>query len=164
METFNGIEQTGNGGGLASDITVDASGFSGELSGTDTDLQTALDTLDDIVIETEVDRGAAVSWDFDENDFTDDGAWNSLDLSSIIPAGTKFVRLEFHATATDANANFTFRKNGSSSNNIQQGKTQVANVQNSQQFKIAVDTDRTIEYNLAASTWTILALVSGWII
>lgn len=40
-----------------------------------------------------VDRGDSTNWDFVQTDFIQDGVWHDLDLSSIIPEGTRVVHL-----------------------------------------------------------------------
>jgi len=46
----NGPSFSGGGGGTSSEVVVDASGFTGNLGVTDTDLQTALDTIDAVAL------------------------------------------------------------------------------------------------------------------
>jgi len=161
METLNGVSVLVGTPENAEDVTVSVFKFDSNLSGTDTDSQTALDTLDAIDIDLRVsDEGG--SWDFDQDDFTEDGTWRSLDLSGIVPVGTKFVTIEIHPTINAVSVNFSFRKNTAAGINFTQQISQVANVQCSEQFRVAVASDRTIQYNMGVATWSNIVKISAW--
>lgn len=101
---------------------------------------------------------------FSVSDFTTDGTWRDLDLSSIVPTGTVWVLLKIGLKANAAPKYAKFRKNGYSNEiNIITTNTQVANQYIEYQEWVEVDADRIIEYNIGAATWAnIDILVVGY--
>lgn len=110
------------------------------------------------------DRGDPSSSDKTAANFTTDDTWRDLDLSSIVPAGTKTISLRLTVRDDAAGSLLAFRKNGNS-NGINDGEiyTQVANVYNSADILVACDSNRVIEYKATNTTWTdIYLVVKGW--
>jgi len=111
-------------------------------------------------------RGEPGGFDFDQGDLTTDEAWHDLDLSSIIPAGTVAVDLVVSVTDETAGNVIYFRKNGLASNYTSPKiRTQVANIQITDNILVPVDSNGKIEYLTTNTTWTeIKIVVSGWFI
>ncbi len=116
------------------------------------------------LIDMYVDRGDPASFDFVKTDLTIDGAWHTLDLSSLVPSGAKAVLLlgEVEGAAVDWKINF--RKNGISNEVNHAGmETLRAGVERHRSSIIALDANRVIEYKADNQTWTTLSLgVRGW--
>ena len=118
-----------------------------------------------------VDRGDPTSVDWDEsssgtgNDhLTEDGTWNDLDCSSIVPAGA--VAISFFLSIQDDTASslIMMRKNGNSNTfAIKQMRTQVANVRNPGEMTIACDSNRVVEYLASNTAWSDIDItITGW--
>jgi len=102
-----------------------------------------------------VDRGDPTSPDFDETTLTTDGTWQTLDLSGIVPAGTKFVYLVVLILDDATDKAISFRKNGNGSvANLPSVRTQVANISNDNQMWVACDDNRIVEYIGTNNTFT----------
>lgn len=111
-----------------------------------------------------VDRGDAANWDFVKTDFTCDGAWHKLDLSAIIPVGTKAIAIKMHILDDAVASEIHLRKDGNvNDKNESRIRTQVANVYMDNDLIVIPSTDRKIEY-LATNTVfdNILIVVKGW--
>ena len=110
------------------------------------------------------DRGDASAWDFDQDDLTEDATWRDLDLSSIVPAGAKTVLLLVIVKDDAVGSVFYIRENGNSNEYNKSGiKTMVVNESNMQDFIVACDSDRKVEYYATNTTWTAIAIaVKGW--
>jgi len=94
------------------------------------------------------------AWDFneDDNDFSTIGdianTWYDLDLSSIVPVGTTMVKIRVMIMDDAADSTFMLRKNGQTSTfQIVQARTQVANQMIPFILDVGVDSDRKIEFN-----------------
>lgn len=111
-----------------------------------------------------VDRGDNASYDFVLANFTTDGTWRDLDLSSIVPAGAIAVNLNVGVTDDLVNQDFMLRKNGNSyTYNISRSRTFIANVAFYQSSIIGCDANRKIEYYASNTTWTNIQLsIKGW--
>lgn len=111
-----------------------------------------------------VDRGDPSGNDYEVGDFTTDGTWRDLDLSSIVPAGAKAVLLLLALEDDVAEKSFFFRKKGNSNNYNSDGAyTQVADVTIRSSVVVACDTDRKVEYMGSNTTFTkINVVVGGW--
>lgn len=110
------------------------------------------------------DRGDPATVDFETADFTTDNTWRDLDLSAIVPAGAKAVHF-WTAIKDDAvSSDMRYRKNGNTSSvNMAQVTTQVANVTRNADITVACDTNRIIEYRGDNLTFTdIVLIVRGW--
>lgn len=116
-----------------------------------------------------IDAGDAAGWDFTHTgtDFTIDGNWHDLDLSSIVPAGAKFVYLTGWCQNNTVAQYFQVRKNGNSNVFIKGTQTIiVANAVHDIEMRVACDTNRYIEYRASnGGTWSEIAIaVSGWVL
>jgi hypothetical protein len=109
-------------------------------------------------------RGDPAGADFTVGNFTTDGSWHDLDLSSIVPAGANTVR--FRITIQDGSTNqvVKFRKNGQTNQvNRSEIRTQVVNLDHAQDMEIHLDENRIIEYQTSNTTFTKITLVvQGW--
>jgi len=112
-----------------------------------------------------VDRGDPSSWDFTVANFTTDGNWHDLDLSSIVPGGTKLVHMRIRL-CTPSLAGINFRKKGNTNAvNIATMKTQVASVYYYEDFFVPCDANRIIQYLANDVSWTAIDVtVRGWFI
>lgn len=111
-----------------------------------------------------VDRGDPLSHDYALGDFTKDGAWHDLNLSSIIPENAKGVALHVIGLANTTNASITLRKNGNTNDvNVSRLITVVAHEFHTADMIVALDTNRIIEYRITPVVWLALsATVKGW--
>lgn len=120
-----------------------------------------------LLLPAYIDRGDPAAFDFVKIDFTRDGAWHDLDLSSIVPAGAKAVNIRLEYNEFLASKHMQFRKNGNSnSKNVLIFKTSTVLGTRHNSGIVACDDDRIIEYKADASaTWMTLNLtVLGWIL
>jgi hypothetical protein len=93
-----------------------------------------------------------------------DGTTQTLDLSSIIPEGTKAVLIRVEMSDDAANSELMLKQYGYT-NNIVCGKalTQVANIPVEQLLIVSVGTDRRLQYRCTNTTWTSIYLtICGW--
>jgi hypothetical protein len=110
--------------------------------------------------------GDPSAYHFTVGDFTTDGSWYDLDLSSIIPVGTQLIRLKAYVLGGAAGQHVQFRCNGYSNYvNTLIATTQVSGVPTHVHGIIPVDANRVIEYTGAAVAYTALSVaVLGWYI
>ncbi len=113
-----------------------------------------------------VDQGDPSGAHYMTGTFTTDGNWHDLDLSSKVPAGATVVHLLLNMRDNLANVAAEFRKNGNSNaQNIFWQRTQVANISIINDFFLACDANRVIEYRFSNTTWSYIQLqVRGWLI
>lgn len=113
-----------------------------------------------------VDGGDPDSADFGVGDFTTDDTWNDLDLSSIIPVGTKMVLLSVLARCATNNAFIEFRKNGNSHAYALAPLVAItANLYVGGVLPVAVDDNLKIEYLMTNFSWhTINVTVLAWFV
>lgn len=114
-----------------------------------------------------VSRGYFTGHDFTINDFTTDATWRELDLSAIVPAGTKFVHLRINLLHSAIGSMLILKKNGTASdnNNTAAWSTLVANVNIYNTFLVECDSDRKIEYWASNIVWGGIWLnILGWVI
>ena len=111
-----------------------------------------------------VDRGDPSDWDFDEGDLTTDDTWRDLDLSSIVPAGARFVIIGGYIVDDAVGSAILFRENGNSNEYNRGGmSTQVINTGKGLNITVACDSSRIIEYKASNVTFTgIKIVVRGW--
>lgn len=110
-------------------------------------------------------RGDPSANDFTIVSFTADATWRDLDLSAILPVGTKAVVLRIGIQNDTAGQSVSFRKNGNSNaSNSAIVYTPVANVPNAGQNTVFCDANRVIEYYATnGGTWaSINVCVMGW--
>jgi|SRR3989339_1444278 len=110
------------------------------------------------------DRGDSSSNDFVLADLTTDGTWRDLDLTSVVPLGTKAVILEVGIQDDVANSVIQFRKNGNTNaSNTQLVRTQAANIFMEGHIIVAC-TDGIIEYWATNTTFgSAYVNVTGWL-
>ena len=113
-----------------------------------------------------VDRGDPAAVDFTVGDLTTDGAFHELDLSGIVPAGTKAVHIRVVVSDDLISQAFLLRKKGNTNAiNTVSAITQVANIAISKDGIVSCSTDRKLEYSATNTTWTwITILVKGYFI
>lgn len=111
------------------------------------------------------DRGDPASEDFSVADFSKDGVWHTLDLSSIVPEGTVAVYLRVRMVSNLANNHISLRKKGNFYDiNRAVVALQVANLMYYQDKWVACDSNRKIEYRIPAGYWpTIDVSVRAWL-
>ena len=111
-----------------------------------------------------VDRGDPVAWDFIVTDLTTDGAWHDLDLSAIVPLGTKAAILNITYSQNAAGDYILIRKKGNVNEiNVGVTRVQVADVVNDTCLIVALSTDGKAEYKTINTTFVVLnILVRGW--
>lgn len=113
-----------------------------------------------------VDRGDPSSWDYSKTDFTTDGQWHVLNLSSIVPEGATVVHLSVYAYNAYAESWIFFCKKGIVNRTINREAMHVHHGGNIEYYEskwVACDSDRKIEYWMTNRTWgKIDLLVRGW--
>jgi len=112
------------------------------------------------------DRGDPAAADFSIGaGLTADGAWNTLDLSSIVPvaAASKLVHLRCRILDNSVETLMMLRKLGNT-NEINAKKAVTVVGGDSKYFDawIMLDGDRKIEYNIEAAMGTAEITVAGW--
>lgn len=109
-------------------------------------------------------RGDPNAWDKQVGDFTTNGAWHDLDLSSIVSAGAKLIYVWVRLRDDLINAEINFRKNGNSNAfNSPKVHVNIVNIYTHDKIWIECDTDRIIEYLATNTTFdTIDFVVMGW--
>lgn len=126
--------------------------------------------LIDMVIEaigippTFIDRGDPDQPDYDVTELTKDATWHELDLSGIVPEGATAVTLSILIHAAAVQNQLYFRRAGNSEAlNIAAITSTVVGLIQTNDFIVAVDENRKIEYNLTALNWNIIFItVKGW--
>ena len=110
-----------------------------------------------------VDRGDPSDYDFDKDDLTTDLTWRDLDLSSIVPEGAQLIHIRVRLASFDL-AGLQFRKKGNTNTiNTVTTKIQVANIYYYEDFFVACDNNRKIQYLASDVTWTNLDIaIRGW--
>ena len=109
-------------------------------------------------------RGDPFLWDFTGATFTKDAAWHVLDLSGIVPAGATAVHFRFAAVSTIVAPAIYFRRGGQTNVlNMDNFKCYVTGVGTDRSCIVALDTNRHIEYFVAAAGAIVIGLVvRGW--
>ncbi|MFH2076167.1 MAG: hypothetical protein ABIJ57_12615 [Pseudomonadota bacterium] len=111
-----------------------------------------------------VDRGDPAAFDFTYASFTHDGNPHDLDLSSIIPVGTKmfFMRAKVMDTAA-GNRIYFYKKGNSNAYNICVAPVQEPSVANNIDLHIFPSTDRQISYvsNISVAG-SVECVIKGW--
>ncbi len=110
------------------------------------------------------DRGDPSGFDFSQGDLITDGNWYDLDLSSIVPVGTKTILLRVDMRDTGVQLEFRLRENGNSNIfNMSAIFNQVSNFWVQQDMIVSCDSNRIIEYWATNTTFdNIDIVVSGW--
>jgi hypothetical protein len=115
--------------------------------------------------DTFTDRGDPSAADFTQATLTLDATWRDLDLSSIVPEGTKFVHLTGNITHTAAGTFLLLRKNGNTNTVNSKGVVvQVANINQYWDKIVACDASRVVEYYGSASFTSLGITVGSYIV
>lgn len=111
-----------------------------------------------------VDRGDPAVVDFHKGNFIHDGAWHTLDLSSIVPAGAVAIAFNARLASSIVGKAIQLRRHGNVNGIIRSmTATQVANISVWADMFAACDPDRKIDYKVTIDPWTVLELnVKGW--
>ena len=113
-----------------------------------------------------VDRGDPANADKTVGDFTCNGAWHDLDLSTPVPAGAIAIYFRCFMTDNNTDTKIRFRKKGNSNEMaIVQQRTQVSNIGRDVTALCPCDANRVIQYlttNTVVNNITLTVL--GWMI
>lgn len=92
-------------------------------------------------------RGDVDNADFNKTTLTADGSYHDLDLSSIIPAGTKFVQLEVSIIGFAAGKDVRFKEKGYTGLSVVHNMiTPALAIQAFSRFWIGVDKNQKLRY------------------
>lgn len=111
-------------------------------------------------------RGDPAVYDFTLTDFTTNDAYHDLDLSAIIPKGTKLVLLRVVLIADAGYRSFHLRTNGQS-NEINRAycRTVTGGSGASADLYVVPDANGVIEYKASNITWTNIDIcIAGWFV
>lgn len=104
-----------------------------------------------------------VAPDFDQTTLNMEYDWHDLDLSTIIPIGTKMVYIQVSIVMPHAGQAFDLRKKGNIGTVQQYMVAQVDNVEQAQIFLVEVDTTGLIEYRPSGGEEAFVYIwVFGW--
>lgn len=111
-----------------------------------------------------VDRGDAAADDYELADLTEDGSFNDLDLSAIVPPSAVLILLKVGYQTNTLSKAAQFRKAGNSNAyNISQIIPVVVDVITYQDIEVPCDASQVIEYSLASTETTETNItVKGW--
>ncbi len=109
-------------------------------------------------------RTGVAAFDFQLGDFTQDGTWHQLDLSSIIPRNAKLILIKMLYAAPAAGRFFGLRVYGETYAYNNWGiVTPVGGGQHENNFEIPITGEQSIEYYLpAAGSTTANLVIQGW--
>lgn len=110
------------------------------------------------------DRGNVASADFFAGDLTKDGAWHDLDLSGIIPAGTKRVMLRVQIIALATIGVMKVKTKGNAQDvNVDIASMETNGFPENTTLLVVPDADGIIEYWMSNVTYlTVIVTVAGW--
>lgn len=113
-----------------------------------------------------IDRGDPTDYDFLRADFTTDGTWRALDLSTIVPKNAIAVIISLYIKSASGNVSVNFRKKGNSNErSISRQYTQALNQAIILQSIISLNTDAVIEYKIDDVVWDFLNFsILGWFV
>lgn len=116
------------------------------------------------LVQMFVDRGDPAAYDFTSTDFTDDGTWRTLGLTSIITTSAKAVLFDIDFKSANAFKHIQLRRYDNSNEfNHFDTMTIVGNQEKHAMAIVSVDNNRLIQYNIESATWTELNMtVRGW--
>lgn len=111
-----------------------------------------------------VDRGDANDHDFRKVNLTTDGAWHDLDLSNIIPIGTKLVAMRVSFASAPVAFFGIFRTKGATfAYNAATNRTQVSGIFVDADLFVAPDSNRKVEYKFSNGVFVeIYITVKAW--
>lgn len=113
-----------------------------------------------------VDRGNVTPVDFSAGSLTADGSWHELDLSSIIPVGTKLVMLRTSMIAIATIGVLKVKKNGLANDiNVDISSMETDGFPKFDTLYVVPDADGKIEYWYTNAAYAIRTItVGGWFI
>ncbi|KKM23496.1 hypothetical protein LCGC14_1614660, partial [marine sediment metagenome] len=102
--------------------------------------------------------------DFFAGDLTKDGAWHDLDLSGIIPAGTKRVMLRVQIIALATIGVMKVKTKGNAQDvNVDIASMETNGFPENTTLLVVPDADGIIEYWMSNVTYlTVIVTVAGW--
>lgn len=111
-----------------------------------------------------VDAGNKAAPDFALGNFALDGNSHNLDLSGLVPPGTRCVNFHTRVRSTLVGKNIMFRNpDYAGEDNISRIVVQVANMLKGMDFQNSVDSSRELGYKGTAGGWNSVELtVKGW--
>jgi len=111
-----------------------------------------------------VDRGDPAANDFTAAQLSTDGTWHDLDLSAIVPAEARAVKIKIEYTDDVVGSYFLFRKKGNVNLiNVGASCINVANKYISPEFDIFLDENRVIQYQASNAEFVEINItVRGW--
>lgn len=113
-----------------------------------------------------VDRGDPAAFDFSVVDFTTDGVWHSLDISSIVPEGASAVVIRTRIFDNLSGQYFVLRRHGLA-NDICTfvSRTYVASAFIDGLAVISLDSSRLVDYRCSNTVWSSIDIVvNGWFV
>jgi len=112
-----------------------------------------------------VDIGDIADAQFDAEDFTIDGNWHTLDISSVVPAGVDLVRVNLDLTAVGIGDNIAVKNDdytGAYNRIVACGY--VAGYSAYKRGLISCSSDRKIKYKITAGVAVVFLNVVGWVL
>ena len=115
------------------------------------------DTLHDI--------GNLTTSHFDAGDLTRDGAWHTLDLSSIVPAGVELVRVKLTVTMVSTTDYFML-KNADFANDFNRivANGNVVGDSSHARGLISCNSNREIKYKIKTGVTVAFLFIVGWVV
>jgi len=109
-------------------------------------------------------RGDISSYDWTQATLTLDGAWHTLDCSSIVPAGAKTITFRVNVSDNSTEIAFGIRPYGRENTIVADWIiTQVANIEVRKNMRVPCDELRKVQYWGTNTTWTqVDVAVIGW--
>ncbi|MFZ2147459.1 MAG: hypothetical protein WAV28_09575 [Sedimentisphaerales bacterium] len=128
---------------------------------------TSYETVPVVRDDMYVERTGYANYDFDDDFWTKDGAWNELDLSAIVPAGASAIAVHSRCKASAINLNSVvfFRMSGQADIVATcKLRPQVIDVSLAALFVIGMPTNRKLEYRIIAAgmIYDLYFTVKGW--
>lgn len=111
-----------------------------------------------------VNRGDPMYPDWQAADLTGDNTWRDLDLSSMVPVGTKSILLRITMEASSSVRTLSFRKkNNINWPNVAYCVLYAANRAHTYDKTVAVSSNRKIQYKLSSQVWITLQItLAAW--
>ena len=110
-----------------------------------------------------VDRGDPAGSDWTQAGLTMDNAWHDLDMSGVVPAGTKAVLVRICTKSAGVGDYLQIRKKGNANAlNVITCKTIVAAVQQWVDGTVFCNGDRKVQYLASVAFTNILITIGGW--
>lgn len=97
-------------------------------------------------------RGNVSAYDFTETDFTGDSTWRDLDFSSVVPAGTKWIRIILYVKGNTLGSYFQLRESSVSEDyNRKNVQIRVPAITEDREFTFRLSADYKIQYKRQAA-------------